>query len=628
MKSKVVFTALGTLGILTACLQNGQTNLFPEPTAMQDNEVHQIGMQQAGIPKRSKAYLSAAAALPTPVPAALFVDPLPIPKLAVASGTTAAGQALYKMTMSKFSQFVGFRTAAGVKVNTNLWGYNGTYPGPTISATQNAPIAVDFVNTLPATPLFPVDHNIMGTFTTNPTTLVNTPTADNRAVVHHHGGNNAAVDDGFPTSWTTSGTRRYIFTNNQTEMTTWYHDHAIGIGRYNVYAGLAGAYVIKPAATAKTLGFRPPAARDIPLLIQDKSFDVNGQLNYNNQVATWQPEMIGDRLLVNGMMYPYLNVSNNAYRFRIVNASNARFYNIQLSAQANITATTANAVIPFDVVASDNGLLPTAQSTTSLLVAPGERYEIYVNFNNAYKLGYRNVVVTNDAAAPYQAITPAPPVAPEVAQIMKFNINTGILATVTDPATLVGYVTPGATGEPAGELEPISETPKVVIGAKIAPPAPTPLIRNMELQEVLDANGFPTMLMLNGKHFSDPVTETVKANSVETWNFVNLTADTHPMHLHGMRFRVVQRQGYDVAKYIASGAAKTISFIDPVTLATYPVLGPSVAETGWKDTVKAHPGQITTVSVLFSTYTGNFVWHCHILEHEDNDMMRPMTITP
>ncbi len=571
-KTKMVRTVL--LLALTGCLQSTQPD-NASATDLPDDQIYASGSQQLGVPTRNYDTLATTA---TPVAPQYFVDPLPIPQIATSKATTATGEPLYDMSISQFDQFLGYRDALGNKILTTVWGYNGTYPGPTIVATQNQPIAVDFTNNLPTNPLFPVDHALMG---------ANNGEPDSRTITHHHGGNNAASDDGFPTDWNTPGqTRRHMFTNNQAEMTTWYHDHPAGITRYNVYAGLAGAYVVKPSTPQP--GFRPDAAHNIPLIVQDKMFTAEGQLDYPGS-ETWSPELMGDRVLVNGMMYPYLAVETRMYRFQVVNGSNARFYNFQFLAGSN------NKPIDFVVAGSDAGMLPKAKKMKALLVAPGERYEIYINFKNHNKEKF--ITLTNDAAAPYPA---GLPVTPETSQVMRFNISPTTVKN-NDPSSVDGdsmldKVSTAATNQD--------------IKAK--------LVRNVTLEEVLDATGAPIMLMLNGKHFNDPVTETPKAGSKEVWNFINLTADTHPMHLHAMRFRVISRRPFDVAAYTAT---KTITYIGGN-------IAPSVSETGWKDTVKAHPGQVTTIVAEFGPHTGDFVWHCHILEHEDNDMMRPLRIVP
>ena len=496
-----------------------------------------------------------------------FVDSLPIPRV-LRPKRIAKGIPQYEVTMTAFRQ----KLHRGLPP-TYLWGYNHTYPGPTFEAGTGQPISVKWINHLPTRHFLPVDTNIHGADMGAPAV---------RAVVHLHGGHVPPESDGYPESWFTPGnSATYLYPNNQPAMPLWYHDHALGITRLNVYAGLAGLYLIRDSAeNALNL---PRGRQEIPLLIQDRAFNTDGSLFYPvsdlpvspEHPGPWVPESFGNAILVNGMVWPHLAVEPRKYRFRIYNGSNARFYNLSLSSGQ-----------PFFVIGSDGGLLETPQGMTQLLVAPAERVDVVVDFTS---LRGMNIQFTNDANAPFPG---GDPVDEHTSQVMEFRVMRHTSS--RDTSILPPFLRP---------VPRISESSAT-------------LLRDLTLVEQADADDNPTGSFLNGMTWDDPVTESPQLGSTEIWRLINLTDDTHPIHLHLVQFQVLDRQPFDEEAYEATSQ---IVF-------TGPPLPPEPNEMGWKDTVRANQGAVTRLIARFTDYAGRYVWHCHILEHEDNDMMRPYVV--
>jgi spore coat protein A len=402
--------------------------------------------------------------------------------------------------------------------------------------------------------------------------------------------------DGLPDAWFTSGSSpitgpgfqgtTYEYANDQPAATLWYHDHAIGVTRLNVYAGLAGFYLIRDAIE-KSLNL-PSGRFEIPLVIQDRMFDATGQWFYPNQGVTsehpiWVPNVFGNIALVNGKVWPFLEVEPRKYRFRILNGSNSRFYNLSLTSEQSFTQ-----------IGSEGGLLPEPVTLDELLLAPAERADVIVDF--AGHAG-QSIVLTNDAPAPFPGGG-----AVALPEIMQFR--------VTQP--LSG---PDTSSLPT-QLPPFERlNPDLAVNT-----------RYLTLNHHRDANGKPIILQIGpnvgGLPFAAPVTETPRDHSTEIWSMLNLTDGTHPMHLHLVQFQVLDRQDFDVDLYIATNGTELS--------VTGPRVAPDANEMGWKDTVRADPWQVTRIIARFDALPTDdirrFIWHCHILEHEDNSMMRPYVL--
>ncbi len=500
-----------------------------------------------------------------------FLDPMPVPPVHTPTGSVN-GVPLYTVTMSQITQKLHTQLPA-----STLWAYNGTYPGGTFVVSTGQPIYVDWVNNLPLTHLLTtaIDRTIAG--------IAADPEV--RVVPHVHGGNQPSAFDGGPLDWWVPGqTRRYYYPNVQPSSLIWYHDHAMGITRLNVYAGLAGGYLIKDDVDA-SLNL-PAGTYEIPLIIQDKMFlaDGSGSIDYmgggtppNPSVhPTWFPEFFGDVVLVNGVVWPFLNVEPRKYRFHLLNGSQARFYNLMLTGAQ-----------PFHVIGTDGGFLNAPTAVTQLLIAPGERIDVVLDFTG---MAGATITMTNNAVAPFPAGLPGS----EIPNVMQFRVVTPLSG-------------------PDTSVLPTSLAPVYAI-----PTGSANTTRDMVLQEVLGPGG-PLELRINNKKLStNPITDFPRLGTTEIWRWINTTADAHPMHIHLVQAQILDRQPFDVPTFQANG---TIVF-------TGPAVPPAAYEAGWKDTFIVPPGQITRVITRFGSYTGNYVFHCHILEHEENEMMLAYTSTP
>lgn len=501
-----------------------------------------------------------------------FVDPLPIPEKAVPvykCDGAKRKEIMYCIPMLETSH----RFHRDFPL-TRVWGYNGTYPGPTIEVAKDVSVKVKWENKLPVRHFLPIDHTLHGTM----------DTPDVRTVVHLHGANVAADSDGHPEAWfsrdnTFVGWKysrdTYEYTNHQAGATLWYHDHAIGITRLNVYAGLAGFYLIRDFLEGR-LGL-PKGQYDIPIMIQDKQFNEDGSLFYpeNSTPPVENPNpsitpFFGNVNLVNGKIWPYLEVEPRKYRFRILNASNLRGYNIGLS----------NGGV-FHQIGTDLGLMHHPVDITSFILEPAERVEVIIDFSE-YK---GQEIILND-------LSPIGPPSPGMDIIMKFKVGTELKSPDT------------------------SRIPNELMPSHEMNPALASVQRTMNLDERPDHYG-RNMHLLNDRMWSDPATERPKEDSIEIWHLVNHFAFPHPIHLHLVHFEILGRKPFTPEDFDENGNYKfNIAELTP----------PADFEKGPKDVVRAEPGQVTSIMMHFKEHTGDYVWHCHILEHEDYDMMRPLVI--
>ncbi len=483
-----------------------------------------------------------------------FVDPLPIPQTAVAAGQrrspdkSGVNLPYYRIAIREFTAKVHHDLPA-----TRFWGYGGSVPGPTIEARSGQGVLIEWPNELPLKHFLAIDHNLMGADATNPAV---------RTVVHLHGAKAPPLSDGYPESWYTPGKSAvYHYPNEQESAQLWYHDHAMGINRLNIYAGMLGLYTIRDS-TEDALDL-PKGKYEIPLVLFDRFLTPQGQLYYpvsSRPEAPWVPEVFGDAILLNGKLLPYLEVEPCAYRFRILNGSNARFYHLSF----------ANG-LAFSQIGSDSGLLTAPVATKILSMAPAERCDIVVDFSA--HAGDR-FILRND-----------------ILDIMQIR------------------VTRASTVKSAALPKTLRPVPKLDESSAVR-------TRILTLDEVDDLLDEPVTHLLNATRWHDPVTEKPVIDTTEIWSLVNLTDDAHPIHLHLVRFQILDRRNFDQTLYRYK---KTLRY-------TGPAMPPEPGEAGWKDTVRADPGMVTRIIIHFSGYTGRYVWHCHILEHEDNEMMRPYEV--
>ena len=542
-----------------------------------------------------------------PTALAKYVNPLPIPPTVAGYGPDG-GPGNLTIGMWEISQQLHRDLPP-----TTVWAYGETqatarYPGPTIEARVGTPLDVRWENKLPRRPLLPVDTTIHWA---GPASW---PNGGMPTVVHVHGGLQEAPSDGHPDAWFTPDFAEkghgwvkevYHYVNASEPENLWYHDHALGVTRLNVYAGLAGFYLLRDPALEQQLAL-PTGAHDIPLLIQDRLFKPDGSLYYPpvgdvpQTHPVWMPEVFGDFNLVNGKVWPYLEVEPRRYRFLLLNGANARFYRLSLSHGG-----------AFTLIGTDGGFLDRPVSVNQLLLGPAERADVIIDF--AGQEPGRTIELLNDAAAPFPD---GDPTNDHAAKVMQFRVIS---------------------------LEALDESrvPETLLPLPTLPVAS--VTRTLTLHEAVDGNGNSLGLFLDGKrwgHNTTDVTELPQAYSTEVWQLVNTTDDAHPIHLHLIDFRIFDRQPFDVDRYKMDYQQLNPNVPAPDTK-TLPVDGylqqspsaPSAHEAGWKDTVVAPPGQVTRIVVRFAPEDGGpfpfnpslepgYVWHCHILEHEDNEMMR------
>jgi FtsP/CotA-like multicopper oxidase with cupredoxin domain len=376
----------------------------------------------------------------------------------------------------------------------------------------------------------------------------------------------------------------------------------------------------------------PSGRFEIPLLIQDRAFNDDGSIHFTQEGNNpdvhpyWDPEYFGDTIMVNGKVWPRLRVARRQYRFRIINASNARFYNLKLSNGMSFTQ-----------IGGDGSYLPAPVTLTEALAAPAERLDILVDFSKV-KAGTQ-IVLQNTANQPFPGGDPVDP--DTTGQVMRFDVqDTPAVTPPRLPAKLI-------------------DVPELVETEGIGNPK---LFTLNEHESDVDE---PLEVLIDGQRFHSPISETPRVGTTEAWYFQNLTEDAHPVHLHLVEFQLEDRQNIDVDRFKAyweSLNGTTLPLNHPTIRANvedaidFPATGvprdfltgpsepPSPAESGWKDTFVAPPGKVTRVRIRFAPqYTKDsdlvpgfnpfpfdatagpgYVWHCHILDHEDNDMMRPM----
>ncbi len=675
----------------------------------------------------------------------------PLPTLAAGGGTmqtVIADANEITLTMREFKAKIlptGTFTP-GVQPETSVWGYIvgqnappaalDTYIGPVIVATRDLPTQIRYVNNLGNTAGTNViawkestDQTLHWADPANLGHVMTHYDGPIPAVPHLHGGEVPPVLDGGPDAWFLSSTTTpagytqkghafytsavpgvvtqpneavYRYPNKQEAAPLWFHDHVLGATRLNVYAGIAGAYPLIDPNLVLPTGLHPVGLkRDtvdfiVPLVIQDRMFDTNGQLFFPNvginpEHPFWIPEFVGDVIVVNGKAWPFFNVAPKRYRFLFLNGSNARAYELFLDNPVTKVMGPAMHVIATDGGYLDNPVkidpnAPKGQ-LQRLVILPGERYDVIIDFAGL-PAGTR-LLLRNVAKTPFPA--GAAPMGNTVGRVMEFRVNQPFTGPDTsyDPASGISLRPPikrlvdPATGT-LGAGVVIDKFRQLTLNEVIGAGGPLEILVNNTRWNGIPPGGTPradfTPVTVNGvtEYFS----ELPEEGKIEQWEIINLTADAHPIHTHLTQFQLRNRQSFDVAKYNADyasafGGAYVPAFGPPLNYNTGnpnalggnpdvnkvlggktvylmgPAMPPQPNEAGWKDTVIMLPGQVTRIVVRYAptdtpigtpgTYpfdpnapvnpadpstAHGFVWHCHIIDHEDNEMMRPSRVTP
>jgi spore coat protein A len=505
--------------------------------------------------------------MPAKVKLQKFVDKLPIPKTISPVKRDKKGS-YYEVSMREFTQQLHRDLGP-----TRLWGYNAMYPGPTFDVMKNETIYVKWMNDLPTKHFLPIDTTIHGAEKTLP---------EVRTVVHVHGGKQRPHSDGYPEAWFSRNFEqtgplfeREVYEYPNTEAAPlWYHDHTMGITRLNMYAGLAGFFIIRDK---HELSLNLPKGNyEIPLLVQDRSFNPDGSLYYPSTPDRKNPRLPypsivtpfdADTILVNGKVWPYVEVEPRKYRFRILNASNSRAITFKLDSGQ-----------PFYQIGTDRGLLEKPVKMNEILLLTTERADVIVDFAGSFG---KSIVLKNA----FKGATP------ETTNVMQFRVIVPLKG--KDTSSLPDHL---------NKIEFLSRN----MASRT---------RDLTLVKVEDEYG-RSLNLLDSKMWIDRISEKMELGTVEIWRLINPSTDDHPIHLHIVDLQILERQPFDVAHFEASGQLKLTGLAAP----------PDPNERGFKDTIRAPSGYVTTFITKFEPFTGRFVWHCHMLEHEDHEMMRPFEI--
>jgi FtsP/CotA-like multicopper oxidase with cupredoxin domain len=529
---------------------------------------------------------------------------------------------------------------------SEVWTYQGHLPGPTIEVRRGQALRVEWVNALPARAAHPVtavtapDPPEDGPPDQIPQNLpgrgdgrVNEAVAALRpwTVVHLHGGRTAAAYDGWTENASLSGQSQVAdYGNDQRATLLWYHDHAMGITRFNVYAGLAGLWIIRDAEE-DALGL-PGGPYEIPLLIQDRNVDTSpegtltGRLLHKVEAATM--EFFGPFTLVNGTIWPYLPVEARQYRLRLLNGSNSRAYRLLLLGEDGRPALGA-----IRQIGTDGGLLgrPVALPPDGLVLAPAERADLIVDFG---PFRGRRLRLVNSAGSPFDGApagglpgTPDPANRLPYPEVMEFRVAP---RRVDDPFTLPRRLSSFRRLSPdrlpsdaVQRLVALVEEPDGALTLhELAEGRPDEGPPHAPTIAVTDESGATTRYRTAARMFQDTTNWFVASGSTEVWKVLNLTEDTHPFHVHLVQFQALSRDRYDTSGFDAAtgGTNAPVMFLSHGTL--------DANEAGWKDTVRVNPGELVAIAATFEGFTGRYMYHCHLLEHEDHEMMRPFVVMP
>jgi spore coat protein A len=704
----------------------GQRALSAIPSAYASVSVPQTPLPGANIPK--------------------YVDAVPL------FNTSRVTLSSFTTTMQEFQQRVlpASLYPSRFSEGTFVWGYkvdsrSPHWPGFTVEARRGTPTTVTYVNNLPSprnsflNDLVTIDQTIHWADPNNTGGSFKPFVGNVPTVVHLHGAEVPSGSDGAPEAWFTADGKHgrgystvsstganaavYRYPNTQPSTTLWFHDHALGLVRTNIFSGLAAIYLVRDQFDTGRQG-NPlnlqVDGQEIELLIQDRQFDTNGQLLFpdgspaDNPTGLngppgnpaihpfWIPEFFGDVMVVNGKSWPFLNVQPRRYRFRIVNGCNARFLQMAL-----VDAHSGAAGPAIFQIGTDGGLLdrpaklndPANPNSLQLFLAPAERADVIIDFAG---LQGRSFTVTNSAVFPFPSGGAPDPNTD--GQIMQFRVANSwpVNDTTYNPAT--GAPLRGGANQPPAIVRLANPSTGTI------PAGVNPTVRRRLALVEVEGDGGPIEVLLNNSKWnglrdgtSTPIpgsvrdqmnqglwlTELPRVGATEVWELINLTEDAHPIHIHLIQFQILNRQDIDRDNYRAlydsefpggtfagvtpNGTWGLVNYAPGVYIPGFgpprsyntavggfiggnpdvaPFLQgtpslPDSNEAGWKDTVKVFPLGLTRLVVrwaptetavngvgpgqnkfAFDPRTGpGYVWHCHIIDHEDNEMMRPYSPT-
>lgn len=537
---------------------------------------------------------------------------------------------------------------------TPMWTYDGTFPGPIIEVHRKQKVVIEWANELcgplPFTTAIspdpgdadPIPQNLPGSNgapTEGEADLVTQPWT----VVHLHGAKAHPDSDGWTDNMLLPGQSKLsIYPNDQPACLLWYHDHGMNITRYNVFSGLAGGWIIRDKEDYAL----PEELRghEIPLIIQDRNLetDNNGNLTGKmlHKIEDGTREFFGPYTLVNGKIWPYAKVKARPYRFRILNNSNSRFYGFVLIVEGDDPSqpgTPANDAML--QIGTDCGLLGapvTFAADEGLVLAPAERVDILIDFS---RFRGKNVKLVNIAGAPFHSpeFIVATPGQPDLdkrlpyPEVMQFRVSDGdehsSFATLALPNPLspsfvrLSHDMPHSAHRWVALVED-SDMHMLTLRELV----PVENTYTGSVLEIQDGNNGLKRFRVAARDFTDSVNFFVAEGATEVWKFINLSEDVHPIHVHLVRFQAISRQGVEDTEVVD---IKTDSTAPGKPLKINPGMLPLLpSDQGWKDTIRVNPGEVIGIMATFEGFLGRYMYHCHMVEHEDSDMMRPFVVLP
>jgi FtsP/CotA-like multicopper oxidase with cupredoxin domain len=453
----------------------------------------------------------------------------------------------------------------------------------------------------------------------------------------------------------------FQYPNSYRAATNWYHDHTLGMTARNVYAGPAGFFIIRsgPGGDAAVLDIRygtpavlpgpapkendkfPPnkAYYEIPIAIQDRAFNADGSLFYPDSRAYFgdtvfennpggpidsyipdsdvspihNPEFFGNTIIVNGNTWPFLQVEKRRYRLRLLNGCDARTLVLKFEDPRvkvwQIGNEAGFLVAPVNM--NETPLHPgeLLDGTARVLMGGAERADLIVDFS-AVPAGSSFRLLNLGPEAPFGGLPLDPNEQADpntTGQVMRFDVVAAVSADLTTPPEFLKL--------PAIAPLPTATTTRKLVLAELTSNQGWDVPVETRLGTV-DGNGDYQV-----NRWADAVTENPVVGATEMWEFYNTTVDAHPMHIHEVAFEVINRQAISITDQDTEAGTGTVELVPDTER------DPQPWEKGRKDTVIALPGEVTRVKATFSV-GGQYVWHCHIVEHEDNEMMRPFRIGP
>jgi len=584
----------------------------------------------------------------------------------------------HDIVAAQYNHSTGLLSPNGLPLLTPMWGYGKTrasvsWPGKTIETFSNRKVAITWRNKLikqgnVLPHLLPLDTSFHWAYGIHGYKQYTVEKDGVPLVPHVHGAHVNTSSDGnpeyfFSPNWKIKGPRwvqkRYKYDNSQQAGCLWYHDHSLGMTRLNVYAGLVGFYIIRDNDDTgrhnNPIGL-PAQQYELAYAIQDKMFKETGELffpanpgdpeydgfingenavlppsQFPNGGPTILPEFFGDHIVVNGKIWPKTDVEPRNYRMRLLNGCDSRFLAIRFRIASSNTSTDligASQPIPFTVIGGDQGLAQAATTVTSLLLNPADRADIVVNFANVPK-GSRIIMENIAGDAPFDGTLTTDPEF-DIANVFANRQTDRIMAfDISVPhSNIVDNFVPSKIAHYTGNQNSVDKVRKLALfEGRDEFNRLQPMLGVAEPTVDVEGN------LVNGATtWHMPITENPALGSTEIWEIHNTTVDAHPVHVHLVNFEILNREKFTATKIMKTmtqhnGTTGKGFYIENIQLTPNTFTPALAVERAPKDMVTCYPGEITRIKMTFDK-PGRYVWHCHILSHEDHDMMRPLHVGP